>query len=79
MLYSPDVWQLLLVGHENAFTNSKGWPRHIEDTKIALNKRWRKALQSLSDELLTEQLGDVLDKRRINSLAKRRDELLALP
>ena len=79
MLYSPDVWQLLLVGHAKAFTNSKGRPRHLEDKKLALNNRWRRALQSLNDDLLTEQLGDVLDKRRISSLARRRDELLALP
>ena len=79
MLYSPDVWQLLLVGHVKAFTNSRGWPRHIDEKNLALNNRWREALESLSDELLVEQLGDVLDKRRINSLAKRRDELLALP
>ena len=79
MQYSPDGWQLLLVGHERAFTNSKGWPRHIDEDNLALNNRWRKALESLSDDLLTDQLGDVLDKRRINALAKRRDELLALP
>ncbi len=79
MLYSPDVWQLLLVGHEDAFNTGKGWPRHIDNEQLALNDRWRKALRSLSDDLLTEHLGDVLDKRRIASLGKRRDELLALP
>ena len=79
MLYSPDVWQLLLVGHDKAFTNSKGWPRHIDDKQLVLTDRWRKALQSLSDDLLTEHLGDVLDKRHIAALGKRLHELLALP
>ena len=79
MLYSPDVWQLLLVGHDRAFTNSKGRPKHLENQQLVLNNRWRKALRSLSDDLLTEHLGDVLDKRRITALGKRRDELLELP
>jgi hypothetical protein len=77
MLYSPDNWQLLLVGHDNAFATRKGRPRHLGDQPLALNNRWRRALERLTDDVLAEQLGGVLDKRRLKALAERRDELLA--
>ena len=77
MRYSPDSWQLLLVGHDQAFAASKGRPPHVQDQVLALNQRWRRALQALTDDVLNEQLGDVLDKRRIRALAARRDALLA--
>lgn len=76
MRYSPDNWQLLLVGHDRAFGTGKDWPKHVKNAELALNHRWRKALESLTDEVLTEQLGTVLDKRQIRALALRRDELL---
>ncbi len=75
--YSPDKWQLLLIGHERAFSTSKGRPAHLRDRELLLTARWRKALESLTDEILTERLGDVLDKKRIAALGKRRDELLS--
>ena len=75
--YSPDTWQLLLIGHERAFSTSKGRPAHLKNQELLLTPRWRKALQSLTDEVLTERLGDVLDTRRLAALGKRRDELLS--
>ncbi len=77
--YSPDSWQLLLVGHDKAFSTGKGRPAHLEDKELVLNESWREALETLSDDVLVEHLGDVLDKRRIKALGSRRDELLALP
>ena len=75
--YSPDTWQLLLTGHQRAFSTSKGRPEHLRERELALTPRWRKALESLTDEMLTERLGDVLDKKRIAALGERRDELLS--
>ncbi len=77
--YSPDVWQLLLVGHDKAFPTSKGRPEHLRERKLVLNNRWRAALTALTDDVLAQHLGDVLDKRRLGALGKRRDELLATP
>ena len=79
MLYSPDTWQLLLVGHDEAFATRKGRPRHLGDQALALNNRWRRALEGLTEDVLAEQLGGVLDKRRLKALAERRDELLSEP
>lgn len=76
MLYSPDQWQLILVGHQNAFSRSTGRPRYLESVDIDLGPAWMQALISLSAEALEEQLGDVLDKRRREALLERRDEMV---
>ncbi len=77
--YSPDSWQLLLVGHANAFLARKGRPRHLEGRDLPLGKTWRDTLASITDDVLVEQLSGVLDKKRLAALSKRRDELLAQP
>ncbi len=82
MLYSIDNWQLILTEHKNAFSTSRGLPTYVanlEDrsgNKFELGGGWQKALSELTDDYLKEELGDVLDKRRIKALAKRRDDLL---
>jgi hypothetical protein len=76
MVYSPENWQLLLMGHENAFGTHSGKPRYLEKVPLELSDAWVDALRGLSDERLAEQLGDVLDRRRLSALGKRRDELL---
>jgi len=79
MRYSPDSWQLLLTGHDRAFGTGKDWPKHVTEAELVLNNRWRRALESLTDEVLAAQLSTVLDARRIRALAARRDELLDQP
>lgn len=76
MLYSPDIWQLILVGHNRAFSTQKGRPRHLASLPLAIGNAWTNALASLTDELLEEELGDVLDKRRRKALLARRDALI---
>ena len=79
MLYSPDIWQLILVGHDRAFSTSKGRPAHLAPVDIRIGAGWRAALESLNEEVIAAELGDVLDKRRRRALLRRRDELLELP
>jgi Calcineurin-like phosphoesterase len=76
ILYSPDTWQLMLVGYDKAFSTSAGRPPQLVSQELALGMRWRQALGSLTDDKLTVRLGDVLDARRLHALEKRRDELL---
>jgi hypothetical protein len=76
MLYSPGDWQLLLVGHADAFGTRKGRPRHLEQAPVTVNDAWREALAGLDDAVLESELGDVLDARRRRALLARRDELL---
>ena len=76
MLYSPDIWQLILVGHDRAFDTKKGKPRHLANVPLAIGDAWTKALASLTEDDLKEQMGDVLDKRRRRALLARRDKLI---
>ena len=76
MVYSPDNWQLILAGHSNVFANSKSRPAYLKDAQLDFSSYWVRALQELDEEALREQLGDVLDKRQIAALLKRRDGLL---
>ena len=67
----------MLTEHDRAFSTRKGRPRHLKTAPIEVSRGWREALSALTDEVLTNELADVLDKRRIRALAARRDELLA--
>lgn len=76
MLYSMDNWQLILAGNENTFDGKRSKPAYLQDAPLEFGQAWTDALSSLTDERLANSLGDVLDKRRLNALAKRRDLLL---
>ena len=76
MVYSPENWQLLLMGHQNAFSTKRDKPGYLEPVPLDLTGAWVEALRSLTDDRLEELLGDVLDSRRLSALGKRRDMLL---
>ncbi|MDJ0908965.1 MAG: metallophosphoesterase [Woeseiaceae bacterium] len=75
-LYSTDSWQLVLIGHEDAFSTRRGRPRHLSGLAIDLDDSWRESLSALTEEGLEAELGDVLDARRLRALLARRDEML---
>lgn len=76
MLYSPDNWQLFSMVYEDSFRNSKGRPPYLKKTKLKITPSWVSALKELSDERLQSELGDVLGKRELSALRKRRDGLI---
>jgi hypothetical protein len=76
MVYDTDAWQLMLTGHQDSFDNKRGRPPWLKSVDLQIGDAWVKALQSIDDATLQESLGDVLDKKRIAALGKRRDELL---
>lgn len=84
MLYSTDNWQLILTGHRDSFATSRGLPPYVASmekqtgSKLNPGGGWRKALSALTESEINEKLGDVLDKRRIKALIRRRDGLLSL-
>ena len=79
LLYNLDKWQVMLVDHNQAFGTSKGTPPRLKSIELEVGDGWREALTALSDEVLLEKLGDVLDKRRLKALGARRDRLLEQP
>ena len=76
MMYERSDWSLILVEHDRAFRATKSRPPHLKRVELQITDGWREALAALDDGVLTEKLGDVLDRRRLRSLGKRRDELL---
>jgi hypothetical protein len=78
MRYSTDNFQLILVGHDDALSTSRGRPRHLRATPLTIGATWKEMLGSMDEHGLTEALEDVLDGRRIRALLQRRDALLEL-
>jgi len=76
MVYSSDNWQLILTGHGESFSTKRGRPPYLKEIELALGDSWQAALRRLDDTSLREHFSDVLDKRRLNALSRRRDELL---
>jgi hypothetical protein len=76
MMYSPDNWQLILTKHDQAFKSSKKRPPYLAKTPLEFSSDWVNALRGLTDEALNDELGDVLGKRELAALGKRRDLLI---
>jgi hypothetical protein len=77
IFYDLTNWQLMLVGYNSAFSLSTAKSTRFKDGKIRIGRSWQEALKSIDTDTLEATLGDVLDKRRIRALAKRRDLLLS--
>lgn len=74
--YSPGTWQLMLTGHDESFGTRSSRPAWLKEAPLQVGNAWKEALSALNDEVLESQLADVLDKRRLSALKKRRDALL---
>lgn len=76
IFYNLTNWQLMLIGHEDAFTSSTSQSNRFREIRIKVGPAWRDELESLDTEALSDALGDVLDERRIRALVKRSELLL---
>jgi len=76
MVYSQDNWQLVLTGHADSFVNTRSKPAYLKGVPLDVGSRWQERLGALTDEVIADELGAVLDKRRLRALGKRRDALL---
>jgi hypothetical protein len=74
--YGPGTWQVILTGHADAFGTKSSRPAWLKEAPLEVGEAWKEAASALDDEVLEAELGDVLDKRRLNALKKRRDALL---
>lgn len=71
ILYSLDLWQLMLVDHGSAFTTRKSVPPRLKNVPYVVGQAWKDAAAGLDEESLAAALGDVLDAKRIRALAAR--------
>jgi hypothetical protein len=78
LLYNLDTWEVVLTGFDQSFTTSTKRPAYLNDGRITVGPSWQAALKLLDDDSLQENFADVLDKRRLKALRKRRDDLLSL-
>jgi len=77
MLYDLRDWGLMLVGHDRAFSTKNGRPRHLVNVPLEFSDGWQAALEALDEDVIAANLSDVVPKKRLRSLAARRDEILA--
>ena len=71
ILYSLDWWQLMLVGHDNAFRARRGVPARLDGVPYEVGDAWKETAGGLSEGALAEAMGDVLDNKRLKALAAR--------
>ena len=71
ILYSLDMWQLMLVGHQDAFAARKGVPERLKSVQYEVGQGWKDAAADLTEATLTDALGDVLNEKRVRALAAR--------
>ena len=76
MVYNTGNWQLMSMGHNDAFGRRVARPAYLREQPIELTTGWIEALHALTDERLNETLGDVLPRRELAAVGKRRDMLL---
>jgi hypothetical protein len=76
MVYSAGNWQIMSIGHEKAFGTGRGRPAYLKSQALELTSTWIEALGALTEDALTDQLGDVLTGRQISAIGSRADSLL---
>lgn len=74
--YIPVVWHLVLTGNRKLFAARNYRPRYLDKAPVRLSDFMITRLKSLNESELTGTLGDVLDKKRLQAILKRRDLLL---
>ena len=76
MVYSAGNWQIMSMGHENAFGTGRGRPAYLKSQALELTAMWIDALDALTADSLNETLGDVLSERQISAIGRRAGTLL---
>jgi hypothetical protein len=76
MVYSAGNWQIMSMGHENAFGTGRGRPAYLKSQVLELTATWVDALGTLTEDALNEALGDVLSERQISAIGRRAGTLL---
>ncbi len=68
---------MVLIDHSQAFGTKVGLPAMYRKSKMHISNFYKAKLQALTSELLTAQLGSLLNTNQIQSILKRRDYIIA--
>ena len=74
-LFTRD-WMLVLIDHSRAFRTRRGAPRLLYKEPPQITPSLARSLSGLDEQQLVQALGGVLERRQINAILKRRDQLL---
>ena len=77
VLYDAKEWNLLLTGHDRAFSTKRDFPAHLQQRPPQPGAELRKRLTALDEAGLQTTLADLVGKREIKTLLQRRDAVLA--
>ncbi|TAJ95091.1 MAG: hypothetical protein EPO31_01575 [Gammaproteobacteria bacterium] len=74
--YTPGDWHLVLTGNQRTFAARNGRPRHLREIAVDIPESLKDRLAALDMKQLDTALGDVLDRKSLEAILKRRDLLL---
>lgn len=76
LLFDRNNGMLRLIDHSRSFRTHRGRPALYESARLLLSPDLAARLRALDREVLHELTGDLLDRKQIKALLKRRDEIL---
>ena len=76
ILWCKDDFMMMFIDHSRAFRIAEGRPRQYRDVPLSVSDLFRKKLQGLNSENLTNALSPYLHPRQISAILKRRDLIL---
>ena len=76
-LLDKDTWELYMIDHSRAFRGRKKLPSEFTDQRARLSQALYASLEELTEERLTQLMGDLISELQIRALLARRDLILA--
>lgn len=76
LLFDRGNGSLRLIDHSRSFRTHRGRPAFYEKARLRLPPSIAERLRALDREVLHELVGDLLDRKQLRALLKRRDEIL---
>jgi len=77
MIYQKKGWHLWLIGNSSAFRTTSLKPYKINWKNFTISNVFRNQLKSLNKKSLQKELGAYLNKKQIEFILRRRDEIVS--
>lgn len=76
VLFDREWGTVRLIDHSRSFRTHRGRPPIYKDSRVRMPARLQQRLQALDRETLHNLVGDLLERKQLRALLKRRDEIL---